>query len=222
MTSRKLYFGLFGFLNLILFSYLIFLRTPNAGDTQLLVKFHHQEHELSCEAAALKIVLDYYGDSVSETEILGRMPVDDTPHINGTWGDPSQGFVGSVDGLMGKTGYGIYWQALSKLASQWRHSEVIEGGALTDLTAHIVQKHPVIVWGYKDSRQSIRWKTKSGQPVMALEGEHTRVVYGFRGKPESPEGIYLMDPTSGPLYWSSQYFLENWNSFGRVGVVLFP
>ena len=80
------------------------------------VTYHHQEHALSCEAAAL-VVLDYYGLGVSEADILKKMPVDRTPHANGVWGDPDEAFVGDVDGEMGSTGYGIHWKALSRLAS---------------------------------------------------------------------------------------------------------
>jgi len=194
---------------------------PAPNELVLPVRYHHQEHSLSCEAAALKTVLDYYGMQVTEDEILKRMPFDTTPHERGIWGDPNVAFVGDVDGQMGVNGYGIHSQALQRVSSHWRRTALIRGGRVEELTAHLEQRRPVIVWGYERNREALRWKTKDGRPVEAIAGEHTRVVYGFKGDARAPAGFYVMDPLSGPRYWDTRAFLENWDSLGRTGIVLY-
>src|SRR4051812_17592599 len=41
-----------------------------SASVRLPVKYHHQERELSCEAAALTMVLRYYGVPVTEAEVI--------------------------------------------------------------------------------------------------------------------------------------------------------
>lgn len=189
---------------------------------ELAVKFHKQEHSLSCEAATLKMVLDFYGLNVSESEIIKKMPFDPTPKNNGVWGDPDKGFVGNIDGRMPSTGYGIHWKPLAETARNWRGAEIIEGGLAGDLTRHLLAGRPVIVWGYLGRGRPLSWQTPDGKKVSAINGEHTRVVYGFRGSPENPDGFFLMDPTYGAMYWEKNVFLRNWDAFGRSGIVVYP
>lgn len=191
------------------------------SDLKLDVKYHRQEHELSCEAAALKMVLNYYGLTVTEAEILQRMPMDRRPKKDGIWGDPDLAFVGDVDGVMGVSGYGIHWPAMARLASEWKRTEILESGKVTDLTRHLQERRPVLVWGYHRSSAPLEWRTPAGRTVRGLKGQHVRVVYGFRGNAEAPEGFFVMDPFTGPRYWKLGEFLKNWDSFGRKGIVLY-
>src|SRR5204862_750243 len=88
-----------------------------SADQVLNLKFHKQEHSLSCEAATLKMVLDFYGMNVSESDIISKMPADPTPRSNDAWGEPNIGFVGNIDGKMMVDGYGIYWGPLAITSS---------------------------------------------------------------------------------------------------------
>lgn len=193
-----------------------------AEASQLNVLFHKQEHSLSCEMAALKMVLDYYGHNVPESKLIEFMPKDVTPRQNGIWGDPDMGFVGDIDGKMGVDGYGIHWKPLSALAENWGETEIIENGLASDLTHHITLGHPIIVWGYMGRGLRIKWKTPDGKSVNVINGEHTRVVYGFKGDPQNPEGFLVLDPMYGPAYWEKDKFMRNWDGFGRSGVVVYP
>jgi uncharacterized protein YvpB len=193
----------------------------NASELKLAVKYHHQEHELSCEAAALKMVLDFYGLQMSESEILKKIPVDKTPYKKGIWGDPDLAFVGDVDAKGPFTGYGIHWRGLKSVTDQWKKTDVLEGANVKDLTAHLEKGRPIIIWGYQSVLEYLKWKTKTGREVTAIRNEHTRVVFGFHGRRESPDGFYVMDPEEGARLWPLKEFLENWNSFGRSGIVLY-
>ena len=218
MSARKTTLGLslLGMLGLCALG-----ATPGQRDVRLPLRFHHQEHELSCEAAALKMVFDYQGLRVSESEILERMPRDRTPHVGGVWGDPDSAFVGDVDGEMGVSGYGIHSRALGQLASHWRKTRIIRSGRLEDLITNLEQGRPLIVWGYTHSGKTLNWKTRQGHPVAALANEHARVVYGFRGEATAPTGFYVMDPRTGSRFWPRQEFFENWDSLGRAGIVVY-
>ena len=120
------------------------------ASVRLPVKYHKQERELSCETAALTMVLDFFGLAVTEQEVIRKMPVDSTPRHDGIWGDPDLGFVGDIDGVMGKTGYGIHWNALARVASNWKKTVVLEKGSLSELISNLDQRRPVITWGVDD------------------------------------------------------------------------
>lgn len=188
---------------------------------QLKVKFHRQEHPLSCEAAALTMALAYAGVDVSEAAILSKMPFDKTPHTASVWGDPDRGFVGSVDGKMPVDGYGIHANALAVTARNWKRAETIQGGLASDITHHLKEDRPVIVWGFGGKRGALTWQTSDGRTVHAANGEHTRVVCGFRGPPSDPAGFYLIDPNCGKVYWPTRLFTNHWEALNRSGLVVY-
>jgi len=185
------------------------------------VKFHRQERPLSCEAAALKMALDAQGAEVAESEIISRMPFDETKRAGSIWGDPDKGFVGSIDGEMLVDGYGIHSAPLAITASNWRKAETIDGGSSGELAAHLLAGRPVIVWGFSGKSGSSTWQTPDGKTVQAVNGEHTRVACGFRGPPSDPDGFFLMDPNCGLVYWPRRLFLSNWGALNRSGVAIY-
>jgi len=185
------------------------------------VKFHKQEHALSCEAAALKMALVAQGADVPEAEIISKMPFDKTKHAGSIWGDPDKAFVGSIDGEMPVDGYGIHSAPLAETARNWRKVDVIEGGSPADLTRQVLAGRPVIVWGFAGKSGSLTWQTPDGKTIHAANGEHTRVLCGFRGPPEDPDGFFLMDPGCGLVYWPKRLFLSNWNALNRTGVAIY-
>jgi uncharacterized protein YvpB len=200
----------------------LLLVSPAWASVRLPLKYHEQEHELSCEAAALTMVLRYYGVPVVESDVIGKMPLDPTARMGDVWGDPEQGFVGNIDGEMAKTGYGIYWNAMARLASAWKKTVVLSNGSLSDLILNLDENRPVIAWGLDGPGKKLSWKTPAGREVVAFSTEHARVVYGYEGTASAPTGFFIMDPRHGPTFWSTEKFLKDWDSFGRKGIVLYP
>lgn len=188
---------------------------------ELPLKFHRQEHSLSCEAATLKMVLNFHGIDVSESEIIKKMPFDTTLRSGNIWGDPHLGFVGNIDGKMMVDGYGVYWEALAVTGSNWTKVKVLKNGLVSDLVENISQGRPVIVWGYLGRGKPVSWQTPEGKKIYGVNGEHTRVVYGYKGPADEPDGFMVMDPTYGPAYWAREKFMRNWDAFGRAGIVVF-
>src|SRR5690242_4410629 len=92
----------------------LLLLMPSAASAQtprLAVPLHRQEHQLSCEAAALQMALGALGVQVSEDDLLAQLARDATPRQvepdgSVVWGDPDQGYVGDWDGVFAVDGYG--------------------------------------------------------------------------------------------------------------------
>ncbi len=90
-------------------------------DRSLSYRLHIQDYSLSCEIAALHIVLDRLGIIVSEKDIFASIP--QFPYVYSTWGiwwDPDIEFVGYYTGGQTKqTGYGVYEFPLAQYAQSY-------------------------------------------------------------------------------------------------------
>lgn len=196
--------------------------SASAQDVYLDVPFHRQEHSLSCEIASLKMALDYYGVNISEKDLLAQLPVDvPGPRQAGNiWGDPDKGFVGSVDGLMPNTGYGVYEDPVAKVASVYRSAEPMRDAALDDLLKALADNHPVIVWVPIGDGHDISWKTVAGNTVRAVYGEHARLLVGFSGAADQPDHLFFMDPVYGKIRTTPEEFNRAWAMLGNRAVIV--
>ncbi len=192
------------------------------ADVVLPVPFHRQEHSLSCEVATLKMALGSFGIDVAEAEIIRYLPFDSTPRRAGVWGNPDEGFVGDIDGVMLVSGYGVYADPIARLGLRWKRTEVLRGASAADIARHIAAGRPVIVWGYYGRGGLFTWMTPGGESIAAVDGEHTRVVVGFSGPLQAPTGFSLLDPITGVLHWSTKKFMHNWETLGCMAVVVYP
>ena len=192
-------------------------------DVILKVPFHKQEHSLSCEIAALKMVLDYHDVSVTESELLRDLVFDtkEPRSKENIWGDPDKGFVGDIDGKIPNIGYGVYGNPIVDLALQYRDAKKLENALLADILTEVADGHPVIVWGSLSSGKDISWQTPEGKYVKAVYGEHTRVVIGYKGTLENPKYIVLLDPIYGQITMSKNKFLKDWGLLGNKAVVVY-
>lgn len=96
--------------------------------------FRIQQYKLSCEIAALQIVLSALGIVVTEDDIIASIP--QYPYIyasGGIWGDPDIQFVGLYTGSQAKqTGYGIYESPLANYAKIFKlKTEIINQNTYT-------------------------------------------------------------------------------------------
>lgn len=188
----------------------------------LKVPFHKQEHALSCEAAALTMALRYKNVDISESDILGLLPVA-TPFARGDnniWGDPQDGFVGDVDGSMPKTGYGVYENPIASVARQFRDAIALENAQLQDLIDALHNGNPTVVWGTVGSGRDISWKTADGKYIKAIMGEHARALIGYNGARANPTSLILLDPIYGKITWSTKKFLRDWALLDNKAVVI--
>lgn len=196
--------------------YLIGISTLE-NDYKLDLKLYRQKYEFSCEAAALTVLLNYEQILVEEDQVIKKIPMDQTPRTSLVWGDPSEAFVGDIYGKNAQVSYGIHWQGLEKVARQWGTVDAGFANNYSILIAHLLEKKPVIVWVISEnaSGRDLTWKTPTGKSIKAIEGEHTVVIYGFRGNPKSPIGFYIMDPNAGFVFKPLHEFEKNWKRLGN-------
>ncbi len=187
------------------------------------LKFKKQEHSVTCEIAALRMVLNYFGATTTEDELISKIVFDTkepkTP--DNIWGDPDEGFVGSVDGsIFLGTGYGVYEKPIRDLALNYRNAYIMEKATLSAVLNEVNKGNPVIVWGVLSNRKAIQWSTIDGKKITALPGEHARIIIGFSGDVSKPTNIVLMDPIYGKIRMSKSQFLSNWAKLGNKAVVI--
>ena len=56
--------------------------------------------------------------------------------------------------------------------------------------------------------------------MVAINGEHTRVVIGFIGPADNPSKIITLDPLSGEKYFTKASFMSNWGLLNNSAVVV--
>lgn len=179
------------------------------------VRFDEQDHALSCEVATLKMVLEHKGVSVDESELIAHVGVTDM------WGNPSEAFVGNIDGRMFGDGYGVYWQPIARVANLYRESRSFQGWESGDVVRTLQEGHPVIIWGCLGGCEARTWTAPDGGTVNAVSYEHTFVVNGFNGTPEQVDGFWLIDPIYGRKYMERDSFMRMWSTLGNSGVVVY-
>lgn len=164
------------------------------------------------------MALNGKGIYVTEEDIMRKIGYDLTPHKGDIWGDPSQAYIGDIDGKICNTGYGVYWEPVAKAANFWREAEAFSGWNLEDLIKEIEFGNPVIFWGTlpTGTLTDCSWYTPDGKYIKAYQQTHVRLVIGFIGDPENPSKIIINDPLSGRLYWDTSFFLTNWSNFGYI------
>ncbi|MCK5268211.1 MAG: C39 family peptidase [Spirochaetes bacterium] len=182
-----------------------------------------QDDSLSCEAASLKMALNYKGAAVSEDDIMGKIGSDLRSRQGNIWSDPNQLYVGDIDGKMCSTGYGVHWRPVAKAANHWRDAEAFSSWSLQDLTRELEAGNPVVIWGTMpvETLTDCSWHAFEGEYIKTYQETHVRLAVGFIGDAVNPEKIIINDPLAGKLYWPTPYFLTNWQAFNYSGVVVY-
>lgn len=192
---------------------------------KLSVPFYRQAHALSCEAASLRMALAYHGVMTSDDEILGRIGYAPEPRNTETnsWQDPYQMFVGNVDGVMNKTGWGVYAPPVAKAAHSFgRSAEILNGPTSAQVAAAIHSGAPVVIWGVAAGAAPVRdsWNTTTSGVVQAARNQHVRIAYGVEGSADNPVGFYINDPLRGSVYWSAGALQYNMNGGGAQALIV--
>lgn len=195
--------------------------TTQESTTKLTVPIFLQQHALSCEAAALRMVLGFRGVDVSEDVLLDKIGSDPTPHRGKTWGNPYVNFVGNVNGKQMVSGYGVYWEPIKRVAQNYRAADSFENWDIKKLTGSILKGNPLIVWVFIKRGNPTYWYTPRKDKIYAVPDEHSAVVTGFVGTPTNPSQIIVNDPLIGEIYWDRDIFSKKWDVFGRSGVVVY-
>lgn len=201
------------------------VKTFSAEPAALLdIPFDRQDKALSCEVATLKMALRYKGvDPLTEDQLMALVGYSEPiRRSRGIWGDPNVGFVGNIRGRQNTTGYGVHWDPIAEAAQVFLpESHTFQGFSPAQIAAEISAGNPVIIWGLYGKSWPDTWRTPEGKVIRAWRGEHTRVIIGFTGEVNNPDGFILIDPLlPRRLTWSTDQLLKNSAPFGTAGVIV--
>lgn len=198
------------------------LAAPPPTSISLAVPWYQQQESLTCEEADLRMVLAYFGHTITEQQVLNAEGVDLTHYFTGPGGgDPFADFVGNPNGSeITNTGYGAYWTPLSRAATDLGGTVAWAGTGLApgDVYNAVLNGEPVIFWVPYD------WDTPARDDYTAFDGrsipyagpeEHAMVVVGV-----TPTEVEVNDPDRGQYWVSRSQFEANFATYGDMAVVI--
>lgn len=171
-----------------------------SGVTILNVPLYAQEYTNSCEAAALRMALAYYGIKARDMEIIEHFGY--SPNLKNVpaniWDDPQEQFVGFVNATGRGQGYGVYGlpvvQAILDYGKKADYYTGTSSITAQMLATSIRAGNPVMIWGYSSlTEKPYTWKSPKGKDILAFRGEHVRLVVGVSGPTSAPTGFYVND-----------------------------
>ena len=197
----------------------------------LAVKLDYQDHNLSCEAAALKMALAYEGIAVDELTLMRYMSVDtrsakfDARGRLVSWGDPAKAYVGNVDGHIERyTGYGVYQAPVARAAIRAGAHVVAAGSGLygsgiapNAIYNAVLDGHPVVAW-ISNTYHAVplnRYVAYDGATVWYTLTEHAVTVVGVR-----PGAVLINDPWFGQAWHSKAQFESAYKTFNHMAVIV--
>jgi uncharacterized protein YvpB len=195
------------------------------------IVWRHQAHNLSCEAAALKMALAYTGVNVDELTLMSYMGYDLRParfDARGrlvTWGDPNAAYVGNPDGHIERyTGYGVYYGPVARaVVAAGIHviasGSGLYGSAVSPQTVYdaVLDGHPVVAWISNTYRRVPlqSYVAYDGSRVSYTLTEHAVTIAGVR-----PGAVYIDDPWFGAGWHTMAQFEAAYSTFGDMAVVV--
>ncbi len=189
----------------------------------------YQDPELptGCEITALTMALNYYGYSVSKTEMASQyLPTASANFYYGQDGllygpDMDEYFVGDPFG----TGYICGTDAIVTAANAYLEDQGstlyavdITGSTVEELYVRVSQGQPVVVWvttGMEDRNATQGWYTEDGKYVEWATNDHGAVLIGY-----TETTVVVADPISGLAEYDKEQFEEVFASRGNQCVVL--
>lgn len=193
--------------------------TTEIRTIKLSVPYYKQVFAQSCEAASVRMALEYKGIKSNDWSILQRFGYKPKSRnfAKNIWDDPQKLFVGDVNGSQsGGTGWGVYSEPVAKAVRSFGRSATTHyGPSMSFISSQIHKNRPVIVWGIWGSSAKIdSWKTPEGKTVSGPIPMHVRLVVGVKGEPSNPVGFYINDPITGSEYWSVSRLAANMSAAG--------
>jgi uncharacterized protein YvpB/prefoldin subunit 5 len=180
---------------------------PLPAAARLEVARQKQSHNLSCESSAAAMVGQYYGLSLTESDVLNALPFN---------ANPSLGFRGNVDGPTGGTeDYGVYaGPIMAILNARGLEAWPVEGG-LDGIRAAIAGGNPVIAWlTYNCIVSTPTTATVDGKEVTLVPYQHVVVVTGY-----DADGVWVNDPWDGQEhYYADADMARAMSYFGDMAI----
>lgn len=166
------------------------------------IPWYAQQEGFTCNIAATRMALAYYGIYRSEYDIKSGVGIGSNP--NADW----------------VAGYGVHASPVaSYINSQGRSATVKIGWNVADMMYEVQAGNPVIIWEYN------RYSTPAGAYTLsggytAYKGMHSEVIRGYIENPNNPYYILTNDPWRGKLTYSRATFDSAWSYLGNTAIVV--
>jgi len=172
---------------------------------------HHQQHELTCEAAATSMATK---GLITEDQIIARTPENV---------DPNLGYRGNPNGpyfIAGLPNYGVYPDPLARVLASfgWR-SIPVRHATRYGLERYLSYGWPVVVWiTYLLQRERPYWLRQGGHLFPMVPWEHAVTAVGYDAR-----DIIVNDPASGlRLAYDWHDFMRSWSYLGHMALAVQP
>jgi len=178
-----------------------------------------------CEVTALSMLLQFEGVPVSNMTLAHEVARAKTPRVvkNGQvvrWGDPDNGFVGSMRHW--SDGFGVYNGPIAALARRYLGGDVWDqtGTDSSRLLRDLATGRPVEVWTnvtFKPVYDWVTWQSDHG-PVTVTYDEHAVLLVGY-----TRDDIILNNPENGAKDEKVPRgaFLASWRQMGRQAITVY-
>jgi uncharacterized protein YvpB len=185
--------------------------TPNSAWVPVLGQ--PQSRNLSCESRSVADLASYWDVAVDELQFLTALGRSDNPH---------KGFVGDVDqppGSLPPYGYGVYAEPVAAtLRDYGLDAHPVYNLGLDGIRAELLAGRPVMVWAtYRmEPHEPLEWVSSDGRVSTVVPFMHTFLVTGF-----DPGRVFVLDAYDTSVqYYSADVFLQVWNYFDQMAVVV--
>lgn len=169
-----------------------------------------QLYTLDCEFQAAVDWARFFGHSLNELELIERIPKSD---------DPESGFVGEINGPMGKfppDSYGVHAAPIARLLQEYGlPAKAKHNWDLSGLKKEIASGQPVIVWivNMPFEIETMQYTASNGNTSTVARFEHTWIVTGYNAS-----SITVID-SAWTYNVSTSAFIERWGALGNQAIV---
>ncbi len=171
-----------------------------------------------CEVTSLAMLLEQAGVRVGKME-LARQIKTEPYYQNGQFGNPNEGFVGSMTDR-NQRGYGVYHEPLARLARDYLPYQIVDlsGKPFDAVLERLRAGFPVVVITNVTFRPLPKsdfqtWTTADG-PVTVTNMEHAVLVTGF-----DQNQIFFNNPLGGKNETADKTaFIQAWQQMGSQAV----
>ncbi len=170
-----------------------------------------QLYTLDCEAQAAVDWARFFGVTISELEFIDRIPHSD---------DPTQGFVGNINGAMGQLppdDYGVHAGPVAELLHEYGLNAVaVSGWDIQAIKKEIAEGRPVIVWivNLPFAVETSQYTAPNGNTSTVARFEHTWIITGYNAY------TFTAIDSEWTYNVKTSTFIERWNALGNQAIIL--
>lgn len=170
-----------------------------------------QLYTLDCEAQAAVDWARFFGVKINELEFIDRIPQSD---------DPSQGFVGSINGAMGQIppgDYGVYAGPVADLLRNYGlNAQAVQNWDIQSIKEEIAAGRPVIVWivNLPFAVETSQYTASNGNTSTVAKFEHTWIITGYNSY------TFTVIDSEWTYNVKTATLVERWNALGNQAIIM--